>query len=283
MQLAVSNLAWPPEQDEPVARLLQNIDVQGIELAPSKIWPRPLEASASEVRAYRRFWEGHGLPIVAMQALLFGRNDLTIFDGADVRTATFDYLSGMCELGARLGARALVFGAPRNRRASHRAPEEVQAISVDFFGRLGAVAARHGTSFCIEPNPPAYDCDFVTTAEEGARLVRAVATPGFALHLDTGSLSFSGESLIAILQQHGELVQHFHVSEPHLGPVGNGDFDHAGLGAQLRASAYGHWVSIEMKPATDLSIKAALARAVHTVQEHYGVGLDVNKPGRFAS
>jgi len=39
MKLAVSNIAWPREQDAAVADLLREHGVRGIEVAPTKVWP----------------------------------------------------------------------------------------------------------------------------------------------------------------------------------------------------------------------------------------------------
>ena len=47
-------------------------------------------------------------------------------------------------LGGWLGARALVFGSPRNRSVGGVAPEQVNAIAMPFFRRLGAIARLHG-------------------------------------------------------------------------------------------------------------------------------------------
>src|SRR5262245_32244396 len=77
MRLAISNLAWPGEADESAAAVLVDCGAQGVEIAPTKVWTRPLEATASERRAYRAAWERRGIQVVALQALLFGRPELT--------------------------------------------------------------------------------------------------------------------------------------------------------------------------------------------------------------
>ena len=85
MRLAVSNIAWPADQDAAVAGVLRDLGVTGIEVAPTKVWPRPLEASPTEIEDYRAFWEARGFEIVAAQALLFGRPDLTLFESEAAR------------------------------------------------------------------------------------------------------------------------------------------------------------------------------------------------------
>src|SRR5437764_116334 len=109
MKLAVSNLAWSPEREGRAARLLRGLDVQGVELVAARVWPKPLEATPGEVTACRRFWEGHGLPVRALQGLLSGRPDLTVFGDAAARRQTLAYLCGTCSLARELGAEVLVF------------------------------------------------------------------------------------------------------------------------------------------------------------------------------
>src|SRR4051812_10329496 len=53
MRLAISNIAWPVGADDEAAPLLNAHGVEGVELALTKIWPEPLDASAADVRAYR--------------------------------------------------------------------------------------------------------------------------------------------------------------------------------------------------------------------------------------
>ena len=43
MKLAVSNIAWEPDEDEAVYTLMQKYGVTGVEIAPTKIWDRPNE------------------------------------------------------------------------------------------------------------------------------------------------------------------------------------------------------------------------------------------------
>src|SRR5207253_1712162 len=138
------------------ADLLRRLGVSGVELAPTKVWPKPLEATAAEVAACRHFWEGHGLQVRALQALLFGRPDLLVFGDPAVRRRCLEYLSGMCGLAEQLGATVLVFGSPANRATAGRSAAEVESIAVEFFGRVAEAAEHHGVTFCLEPNPVAY-------------------------------------------------------------------------------------------------------------------------------
>ena len=247
MKLAISNIAWPLEEERRVAAVMGELGIRGVEVAPTKPWPAPLEATPEEVRSYRASWNDRGIEIVALQALLFGRPELTVFESAETRARTLDYLKGIAHLGAQLGARALVFGSPRSRRVGALPREEALAIAIDFFRAAGESAAAEGVMLCVEPNPTQYECDFVTESAEGLELVRAVDSAGFGLHLDAAGMTLSGEDLPAALEACSGAICHFHVSEPFLGPIGEGGVDHATIAATLRRIAYPGWVSVEMR------------------------------------
>jgi sugar phosphate isomerase/epimerase len=146
MNLAVSNIAWPHADDERMAAQLSRYGVRGLEIAPTKIWQDPLAATPGQVTACRRSWEGRGIAIVAAQALLFGRPELTLFESPSARAATAAYLEAIIRLCADLGATRLVFGSPKNRRIGTMPPAQALDIAVDFFGGLAEVAHACGAA-----------------------------------------------------------------------------------------------------------------------------------------
>jgi sugar phosphate isomerase/epimerase len=248
MRLAVSNIAWPAGADEEAVPLLLAHGVAGVELAPTKLWHRPLEAGAADVARCRDWWERRGLPVVALQALLYGRPDLMLFGTPAAREAAAEYLEGVVRLAAGLGARALVFGSPGNRRRGDLDPAAATAIAVPFFRRVADVAAGLGVWLCVEPNPPAYDCDWVTTAAEAVALVDAVGQEGFGLHLDTAAMHLAGDDPDCVRAAGGRL-RHFHVSAPHLHGVPGDGVPYAAFARALHDQRYPGWVSIEMAEA----------------------------------
>ena len=270
MRLAISNIAWPAGQDAAVASLLHAYGVEGVELALTKIWPEPLAASASEVRAYRDGWERQGIRIAALQALLFGKPHLTLFDGESQRRQTLDYLIGMIERAGQLGARALVFGSPKNRQRGRRTIAEAWDIAVPFFRELGRTARRHGVYLCLEPNPREYGCDFVTCVAEGIELVNAVTEEGFALHLDTAALTLAGDPPTDSITAAMKHCRHFHVSEPFLVEVGSAKVPHTECARALHNNGYPGWISIEMGEAKEIGAwHASVERSLAFVQRTY--------------
>lgn len=265
MNLAISNIAWPIAQDDAIADLLNDRGIAGIEIAPTKIWPLPLEVTDRELDAYRATWEARGIRIVSAQALLFGRPELKLFEGAEVRRRTLDYLRGIIRLCARLGAGALVFGSPANRAVGSADRETAWRIAVDFFGTLGEYAAEHGAAVVIEALPAQYASDFIMRAEEAIALVRAVNHPGFRLHLDVASMAAAGDDPQATLGSGATLLRHFHISEPNLAPILADTIYHRQLAEELGQVGYPHWCAIETResnPFTLAGIASSLDRAI---------------------
>jgi len=264
VKLAISNIAWGPNDEAPVAELMRVHGFTGVEVAPGKIGPRPAELTDGEIARYRDFWNARGIEIVAMQALLFGQNDLTIFGDAASRRAMTDYLARIIRLGGLLGARALVFGSPKNRRVEKLTRTEIDAIALPFFRELGRIAQDHDTCLCIEPNPAAYGADWILDATSAHEFVLAVDHPGFGLHLDGGALHMANEGP-DVIRRCGKQIRHFHASMPELAPVrAGGPTPHETFAKTLREMRYPQWVSIEMRQPADAAatlpqVEAALA------------------------
>lgn len=270
MRLAISNIAWAPDHDEAVARVMRDAGVSGLEVAPTRGWNRPTDVTRDEALEYREKWAARGIEIVAMQALLYGRADLVVFGDSGQRRATLDYLARISRLAGWLGATNLVFGSPKNRRVDGVPLDEIRDSAVAFFREAGRTAAAEGVRLCIEPNPVEYECNFVTSAAEGLALVRDVGREGFGLHLDAGAMTLSGDDPARTFEECAESMYHFHVSELYLGPVGEGPVEHEAFATALRRADYGGWCSVEMRPSAPPRPVAEVGRALAFVRSVYG-------------
>ena len=250
MKLAISRLAWRPDEDEGVASLLDAHGITGIELVPTKRWPDLSSIPQDEIADYRRYWNDRGVEIVALQAVLFGREDLTLFGSQGKRDEGIEYFTSVFRMARTLGARVIVYGSPRNRQGVNGRDPAVIAIAEDYFRRLGSVARQHAVSVCIEPLPVAYPCDFITTTREALRLVDRVNESGFGLHLDSASLYAGDEDVLEALAAARGRIEHVHLSEPGLASVGPaGRVPVAEFFRILSRLGYANWVSIEMREA----------------------------------
>lgn len=270
MRLAVSNIAWPAADQPAVLAALRGLGVTAVEVAPTKLFPDPAAATPADIDAARRHFADQGFAIVAAQALLFGQPELTLFDSAETRDRTLDYIARVLAACGRLGAGACVFGSPKNRRRGALPDADANDIAVSFFRRLAARAADAGTAVVLEANPPRYGADFVTRAADAIGLVRAVDHPAFRLHLDTACMTLAGDAIAATFDAGYPLLGHFHVSEPDLAAPGpGGALDHAAFSAELRRRGYAGWVSVEMREPAPFAADA-VTDAVRWVADVYG-------------
>lgn len=269
MRLSISNLAWDVAEDDDVARSLRRYGIDAIDIAPGKYFPEPALASDRDVACVRGWWAEHGVEIVGMQALLFGTKGLNVFGTAEVRQAMLEHLAIVCRIGASLGATRLVFGSPRNRDRSGLTSHQAIDLALSFFRRLGALAESHGVVICLEPNPPCYGANFLTTGAETARFVEQVSHAAIRMQLDTGALTISGEDVALVLRGHGHLIGHVHASEPDLVPLGDGRTDHRKAHAALLKYLPEHMVTVEMLATKSERHVVAIERALRTAVESY--------------
>jgi len=268
MRLAVSNIAWPVECDPAAYALLRDNGVRGLEVAPTRFWPGWEGASPTAARRKRRELEEEGLSVPALQSVTYDLPELMLFGSLESRNALVDHLERVADLAAELGARVLVFGAPRTRARGELDPVRADEIAVETFAEIGRRCATRGVVLGLEPNPPEYGCDFVTRSPEGLALVEAVASPGFGLHLDAAGLHLAGESPSEALPPTASVLRHFHASEPYLETFADPVVDHRAMAVALAAISYDGWISIEMR--SGKSPLQSLAEAVGRVSRLYG-------------
>jgi sugar phosphate isomerase/epimerase len=176
----------------------------------------------------------------------------------------------MVHIGAGLGAKALVFGSPRNRDRGQRSLCDAISEAAEFFHPLANEAFDAGCVLAFEPNPVAYHCNFCNTVDEALRLVAAVDHPGFALHVDLGILHMNREPAREALAAALPRLAHVHISEPELALIGTGGVDHAGMARRLGEVGWRGYVSVEMRPAAGGESNLARVRAaIQVAQEAY--------------
>jgi D-psicose/D-tagatose/L-ribulose 3-epimerase len=270
MKISISNIAWKNEEETNIAQLLPTMGVHGVDIAYTKFWATPYDAPSEALQEYRAFWAKQGIQIIGMQSLIYGRPDLILFGDPSVRDQMAQYLSDVFRLAGQLGARLLVFGSPKNRLKGDLSETEAMNIAVEFFGKLAGAAQRENVILCIEPNPPAYGCDFIQTTASALKLVQQVDHPSFRLHLDAAIMTMNGEDIDKALESAIEVLAHFHVSEPHLGVIGEGTVDHARFAKCLRFLNYQGWVAIEMRNGWRVTDIEAVRSALTYSWEIYG-------------
>jgi D-psicose/D-tagatose/L-ribulose 3-epimerase len=245
MKLSISSIAWSAEEEAEAIRMISGHGLKWIELAPARAFGRPEECERRMVEDWLS--KLNGLRVSSFQALLFGRSEVHLFRGPEEREALHNCLTSLCRVAEWCGASAMVFGSPGNRKRGELNEDAATAIAADFFLSVGREAAARGTAFAIEPNPPEYNCDFLTNYHSAARFVRAVGSPGVVLNLDCGELILNAVPLDEEFDAALPWVGHVHISLPYLAPVTETHPVHAEVLRRLRQRGYDKFVTIEMK------------------------------------
>jgi D-psicose/D-tagatose/L-ribulose 3-epimerase len=270
MKLAISNIGWTNEEEEDVANLLQKMEVKYVEIAPTKLWQDPTNATPKAINDYLKFWEKRGIKIVAFQSMLFARPDLKLFESEENRNQTLLYLQEFIRLAGRMKTTRMVFGSPKNRQKATLDDKAAMLIAKDFFNKLGDVAKENEVCFCIEPNPTDYDCDFITSARQGIDLVKSVGNDGFGLHLDIAGMTLARDDVQSSIYSAKSNLKHFHISSPYLEQVEDrADVHHREAAQALKKIDYSGYVSIEMRPGEVGENVRRVEKAVRFAQRVY--------------
>ncbi len=249
MKLAISNIGWRTEQDEAVYVLMKKYGFTGLEIAPTRIFPKTPYEKLTEARKWAdALKKDYGFDIPSMQSIWFGRQE-RIFGSAEERNILFDYTKKAIDFAAAITCGNLVFGCPRNRNLT---PAADAATAVLFFKELGDYAFQKGTVIGMEANPPIYNTNYINDTASALKLIQTVDSKGFRLNLDLGTMIHNQEPL-EILYGNVKWMNHIHISEPGLKPLKERKL-HTELKKLLAKENYQRFVSIEMGSVKDISV-----------------------------
>lgn len=249
MKLAISNIAWTAEQDSQVYELMQANGFNGLEIAPTRIFPEKPYDKLEEARNWaENVKKKYNLCIPSMQSIWFGRTE-NIFGTEEEFSTLVDYTRRAIDFAAVIGCENLVFGCPRNRIIQK---ETDLAVGIKFFRIIGNYAASKGVIIGMEANPPIYSTNYINDTESALDLIRQVESDGFKLNLDIGTMIYNQERA-KILAGKVEMINHVHVSEPRLKPVEKRRL-HQEIVDILVDEGYQRFVSVEMGYVEDRTV-----------------------------
>lgn len=259
MKLSVSNIAWTKEFDEEMYAFLQAEKIEGLEIAPTRIFPEnPYDKNAAAAEFAGQIKEKYNLVIPSMQSIWFGRTE-NIFASAEERKALLDYTKKAIDFAAVIGCENLVFGCPRNRAYANGTDIK---MAIPFFEELGEYAYNKNTVLSMEANPPIYNTNYCNTTLEAVELVKTVGSKGFLINLDYGTMIQNEEDL-HVVEAAREWLNHVHISEPGLALIER-RAAHRDLAEYLKDTGYNRFVSLEIKTQENIQ---TVKDAMHYLQD----------------
>lgn len=242
MKLSISNIAWAAENDVEMYSFLQQCGFNGLEIAPTRIFPEAPYDKLFEAKDWAAgLKEMYGLIVPSMQSIWYGHTEKIFGDKSD-RQTLIDYTKKAVLFAEAIGCGNLVFGNPKNRDAEDVA--SVMPIAIDFFKEIGDYAAEHNTVIALEPNPTIYNTRFMNYTEQAVEMAYKSSSDGIKVNVDLGTIIYNEED-INYLRQIPEYINHVHISEPGLNHIECREL-HKQLFAILNEIGYNRYVSIEM-------------------------------------
>ncbi|MEK7413799.1 MAG: sugar phosphate isomerase/epimerase family protein, partial [Planctomycetota bacterium] len=142
------------------------------------------------------------------------------------------------------GIAIIVFGSGGSRRIpADFDAQEAKRQFIDLLRKLAPMAEAHHVTLVIEPLN-VKECNFINSLDEGAAIVRAVASPGVRLLADTFHMICERESPAAIVRA-GSLLAHVHVAGPQRVPPTMNGHDFRPYFRALTDAGYSGMISIE--------------------------------------
>lgn len=260
MKVCISNIGWNSDKDIDVYKLMKRIGFQGLEIAPTRIFPEtPYEKLDYACSWSEKLKEEFGFIIPSMQSIWYGRQE-KIFNSIDERITLVDYTKKAIDFAAAINCKNLVFGCPVNRSV----PDKYDSsIAIDFFREIGEYAASKATTIGMEANPSIYNTNFINDTLSAFELIDEVNSEGFKLNFDLGTVIQNEEDLLE-LEGKVSLINHVHISEPRLKPIEQRTL-HLDLRKILAKENYQGFVSIEMGKVEDISILEEKMRYVKEI------------------
>lgn len=248
MKLSISNIAWGSEYDERVYNFLLKEKIDGIEIAPTRIFSKDPYEKLSDAKSFSDMLKTqYNLEISSMQSIWFGKTS-NIFENDESRELLMQYTKKAIHFAKTINCRNLVFGCPKNRNISSK---NQYCVAVEFFRELGEYAYKNNTVLAIEANPTIYGTNFINNTKEAAEIVKDAGSPGCLINLDLGTIIENNEDINEVAK-YFSLINHVHISEPNLVSIKKREL-HKTLIKLLKVFNYKKYISIEMKNTNSLT------------------------------
>lgn len=259
MKFSISNIAWDKSDDFAMYSFLQKNGIDGIEIAPSRLFENPYE-NLEQAQLYAQMLKNRfGLEISSMQSIWFGKTE-NIFDSKQAEYL-LDYTKKAMDFANAMGIKNMVFGCPKNRNMPLGSTED---DVVGFFRQLGEYAQMRNTVLALEANPVIYNTNFLNYTKDTFEFCKKIDSPGVKVNVDFGTILYNNENPY-LIKTYKNLVNHIHLSVPHLEYVEKHK-QHETLKKVLDKIDYDGYLSIEMKNQNDIN---KVQKAVLYLKENF--------------
>lgn len=219
----------------------------GVEIAPFTLKPDPRDITEKEAIAYGETVRSFGLEVTGLHWLLSKPQGLHISTKNEaLRRESIDFAKHTVMINAAMKGEVLVYGSPMTRNIEKgMSYSEAWDRSVEAYGEIASECEKLGGILVLEPLGHV-ETDFLTTAEEGIKMIKDIGSSACRLHLDVKAMSYEEKEIGQIIKDSAPWFEHFHANDPNLRGPGTGDVKYEPIYEALCDIKYDKWVSIEV-------------------------------------
>ena len=235
---------WPLDR---VCGDLAACGYDGVEIAPFTLDEDPRRIDDRRAKQVGETARRAGVEVVGLHWLLLKPEGLHLHtpDQA-MRGRTVEFLKHLARVCAAMGGKVMVFGSPKQRNVEPPCTyEDAFKRAVDALRAVCEMAAPLGVILAMEPLPAA-NTNFLASAAETVRLIKAVNLPACRLHLDVKAMATEREPIDKIIADNGQYLVHFHANDTNRRGPGSGKVDFVPIARALKSINYRGYVSVEV-------------------------------------
>ena len=247
MKFGICNETWQGLDFSRTCDAIASAGYQGIEIAPFTLNEDPRQLTESAAADAGKVARGAGLEVIGLHWLLVKPAGLHLTTPDDsVRRQTVDFARHLARLCAAMGGTIMVWGSPKQRNLiAGESYDQAMRRAADAMRSVCEVAGPLGVTIAMEPLGPA-ETNFLTTAGETVRFIKAVDHPACRLHLDVKAMSSEARPIPQIIAENKAHLAHFHANDPNLRGPGFGQVKFEPIARALRDADYAGYVSVEV-------------------------------------
>lgn len=244
MQLSVSNLGWPSAETEWCIETLLKNDINGIEIAPLKVFDSWEEASDIDaVNKVNNYFQSHGVTVSSFQAITFGAHDLSLLGNEKGKEKLLVHLEKVAGLLSLLKGESAVFGSPGLRKDENHSDSELAEVLTS----INDIFSKHRVNFALETVPSYYGCAVLNNLEQTESLLSKLQLSHVVRHFDTGCQYLSGDlEKRSLCDKFIGRAKHLHISEVNLHNFVSPSGYNLKISEQVKADYKGKWCVLEM-------------------------------------
>ena len=247
MKFGICNETWQGWDFARTCDAIAAAGYDGVEIAPFTLDDDPRNLTDANAEQIGQVVRRAGLEVIGLHWLLVkpAGMHLTTAD-SEVRKNTVEFTRHLARLCAAMGGKIMVWGSPKQRSISAEENyDEAFARAAGAMQQICQTARPLGVTIAMEPLAPA-ETNFLNTAEETIRFIRAVDHPACRLHLDVKAMSSESKPIPQIIRESRDYLAHFHANDPNRRGPGFGEVKFGPIAAALREISYTGYVSVEV-------------------------------------